>query len=321
MTEPIIPFHNLDVSLSAGSTGIGLELSSDISKTVRLRAGFSMMPQWSKDMKFGVQVGDEVEAQYDANGNRVETKFDRLQKRMKELTGYDVDENIYMVGKPRFWNFSLLADVMPLANKHWHVTAGFYWGNAKLADAIVSRDDMTTMLAVGMYNNMYTKAMNQEPFVTMDGIDVYNQDLSDKLIRYGRMKYSLGSMKSTGEQCYTEPDANGIIKAEAIVNNFKPYLGFGYDGRLGKDGDGWKIGVDAGVLFYGGAPHLYTDRTVETVSTDPASGATVYSYTKERVDLTRDVTNYRQNIEGKMKIIKALVVYPVLNVKITKTLF
>ena len=315
------PFEHLDVSVSAGSTGVGLELGSNISNSVKLRVGFSTMPRWTDDMKFGVQVGDTPESKYDANGNRVETKFDRLQKRMKELTGFDVDEVIHMEAKPKFYNFQLLVDIMPFANKHWHLPGGFYWGNSTLADAVVSRDDMTTMLAVGMYNNMYGKAMNQEPFVTVNGVDVYNDDLSEKLTRYGRMKYRIGEMKETGEPCYAEPDENGIIKAEAVVNNFKPYLGFGYDGRLGKEDGGWKIGFDAGMLFYGGKPHVYTMRTVEQTTTDPVSGATQYSFTRERVDLARDVTNYRPNIKGKMNLIKAMVVFPVLNVKITKTLF
>ncbi|MDD4534433.1 MAG: hypothetical protein PHC48_08165 [Prevotella sp.] len=320
-TDTIRSFKNLDVSVSAGSTGLGLDLSSKISSMFRLRAGFSFMPHWIDDMKFSVQVGDKAESKYDAQGNRIETKFDRLQTRMKELTGFEVDETIHLEGKPKYYNFSLLLDVMPLVNKHWYVTGGFFWGNEKIADAIVSRDDMTTMLAVGMYNNMYTKAMNNQPFVTVNGNDIYNDALAEKLTRYGRMKYSIGDMKATGEPCYVEPDESGLIKAVAIANKLKPYIGVGYDGRLGRAEEGWKIGFDAGVLFYGGVPHIYTDRTIENVTTDEITGEKHYTFTKKRVDMARDVINYKKNIKTKMSIIKAMPVFPVLNVKITKTIF
>ncbi|AGB28100.1 hypothetical protein Prede_0746 [Prevotella dentalis DSM 3688] len=317
--SPIKPFRNLDVSVSAGTTGLGLEVGSDISEMVRLRAGFSFMPHWSDDMKFGVQVGDKPESKYDAQGNRVKTKFDRLQARMKELTGFNVDETIHLQGKPKFYNFSLLVDVMPFANKQWHLTAGFYWGNNKLADAVVSQEDMTTMLAVGIYNNMYSKAINNQPFVTINGNDVYNESLANKLISYGRMKYRIGDMKSTGEACYAEPDANGLIKAEAIINNFKPYLGFGYESQLGRADNHWKIGFDAGILFWGGRPRVYTERTIEHITEDEETGIKTYNYTKEKVDIVRDVTNYRKNIKGKINFLKALPLFPVLNVKLTKS--
>jgi hypothetical protein len=314
-------FQHLEVTAPAGTTGLGIELGSYLGERVRVRAGLSAMPHWREDMKFSVQVGDKPESKYDAQGNRVETKFDKLQKRMKELTGYDVDETISMEGVPRYYNFSMLVDVFPFGNRHWHITGGFFWGNKLLADAIVSRDDMTTMLAVGMYDNMYTKAINNDPFVSVNGNDIYNSELADRLISYGRMKYRIGDMKSTGEACYVEPDANGLIKAVAKVNAFKPYIGFGYDGVLSKKDDSWRVGFDAGMMFYGGMPQVLTERTIETVTEDPETGIKTYTYTKEEVDMARDVTNYPKNIKSKMNLLKAMVVFPVLNVKISKRIF
>lgn len=318
---PVKPFQHLDLDVNAGTTGLGLELASPLSRDVRVRAGFSFMPHWHRDMDFTVQVGDTPESKYDAQGNRVETRFDRLQQRMKELTGYEVNETITLEGTPKYYNFNLLVDVYPLRNKHWHVTAGFYWGNRTLADAVVSREDMTTMLAVGLYNNMYTKAVNDQPFVSVNNTDVYNSDLAEKLISYGRMKYRVGDLKSTGEAAYVEPDANGIIQAVAKVNAFKPYIGFGYDGALSKKDDSWRVGFDAGVMFYGGKPQVLTESTVETITEDPITGIQTYTYSKQMIDLARDVDNYPKNIKSKMNLLKAMVVFPVLNVKIAKRIF
>lgn len=313
------PFRNYDVSISAGTTGLGIEAATKVSSIVRLRAGLSFMPHWTHDMDFEVRVGDEPARRYDKDGNRIETKFDRLQSRMKDLTGYDVDDKLTMEGKPKYWNASLIVDVMPFRNKHWYVSAGFYWGNSLLADAEVAKGDMTTMLAVGMYDNMYLKAANYEPFYSYNGQDIYNEDIADKIRSYGRMQYYIGKMKGTDENCYIDPDADGLIRVKAKVNKFKPYVGFGYQGRLSKKEPKWKVGFDAGILFYGGKPHVYTDRTVEHKVEDEETGFVTYSYSKERIDMARDLYDYPRNIKHKIGLLKALVVFPVVNVKITRT--
>ena len=313
------PLHNFDVSITGGSTGIGLEVATKVSNMVRLRAGYSTMPHWTYDMDFEVRVGDEPGRRYDKDGNRIETKFDKLQGHMKDLTGYDVDDKIQMEGKPKYWNASLIVDIMPFHNKHWYVSAGFYWGNSRFADAEVAKEDMTTMLAVGIYDNMYLKAMNNQPFYTYNGQDLYNDQLADRLRSYGRMQYLIGKMKGTDENCYVVPDENGNINVKAKVNKFKPYIGFGYQGRLSKKEPKWKIGFDAGLLFWGGKPHVYTKRSIENKIVDPETEITTYSYTTETIDMARDLHDYPDNIKNKMNFLKALVVFPVLNVKITRT--
>ena len=85
---------------------------------------------------FPIEVGGEPAEKYDANGNRVESRFDRLAKTLKELTGYNVDNHVEMIGKPTMNNFKLLVDVFPFkTNKHWHFTAGFYLGPSQFARA------------------------------------------------------------------------------------------------------------------------------------------------------------------------------------------
>lgn len=313
------PFHNVDVSLTGGSTGIGLEVGTKVSNTVRLRAGLSTMPHFVHDMNFEVRVGDQPAKMYDKEGNRIETKFDKLKGHMKELTGYDVDDKLVMEGRPKFWNASLIVDVMPFTNKHWYVSAGFYWGNSRFADAEVAKGDMTTMLAVGMYDKMYEKAINNKPFYTYNDQEIYNDQIANRLVTYGRMQYYIGKFKGTDEKCYIDPDENGMIQVKAKVNRFKPYIGFGYQGRISKVEPKWKIGFDAGLLFWGGKPKVYTDRTVEHKTVDPETEIVTYSYTKEQVDMARDLYDYPKNIKHKIGLLKALVVYPVLNLKITRT--
>lgn len=73
-------FQNLDVSVTAGTTGIGIDVASKIGNNVQLRAGYEYMPRFKQSIYFPVEVGGQAAVAYDENGNRVETTFDRLSK-------------------------------------------------------------------------------------------------------------------------------------------------------------------------------------------------------------------------------------------------
>ena len=75
---------------------------------------------------------------------------------MKGFSGYEVEDHVDMLGKPTMNNFKLLLDIFPFKNnKHWHFTAGFYWGPSQFAKADNTTEAMTSLLAVGIYNRMY----------------------------------------------------------------------------------------------------------------------------------------------------------------------
>ena len=103
--------NHLDVGLSMGVTGIGVELSMPVGNSVRVRTGYDWMPQFHKNMSFGIQVGNEVENKYDSQGNRVETKFDKLAKKLEEFTGNKIDDQVELIGKPTLNNWKVLVDV------------------------------------------------------------------------------------------------------------------------------------------------------------------------------------------------------------------
>lgn len=295
-------FQNLDVSVTAGTTGIGIDVASKIGDYVQLRAGYDYMPRFTKSIYFPVEVGGEPAVKYDAQGNRVETKFDRMSKLLNSLTGYTVDDEVEMVGKPTVNNFKLLVDVFPFTNKHWHVTAGFYWGPSQFAYAENSTRAMTSLLAVSMYNHIYDKCVNDEPLIEADGYpDMYLPTAyRQRIIEYGRMGFHVGDFKETGERYVMEPDVDGMVKVSAKSNPFKPYLGFGYGGRLLKNRDDWQVSFDAGAMFWGGTPDLYTH---------------------DGTNLTKDITNTTGKVGDWIDFLGGIKVYPVLSVRFTKTIF
>ena len=111
------------------------------------------------------------------------------------MTGYQVNNYVDVIGVPTFYNFNLFVDVFPFKqNKHWHFTAGFYWGNSQIAKAYNTTEDMPSLVAVGIYNTMYEKAIKKEPFATVYYKGVahpitddpeYQDMLYDKFMEYG----------------------------------------------------------------------------------------------------------------------------------------
>ncbi len=303
-------FQNLDVSVTAGTTGIGIDVASRVHEMVQLRLGYEFMPRFNKSIYFPVEVGGQPAVAYDANGNRVETTFDRLSSMLHDLTGFKVDEEVEMVGKPTVNNFKFLVDVFPFADKHWHVTGGFYWGPSQFAYAENSTTAMTSLLAVSMYNQIYEKCVKDEPIISIKGdgtaqnpgMNVFlTEAYRQKIVNYGRMGFHVGDDKQTGEAYVMEPDAaSGMVKVRAKSNSFKPYLGFGYGGRLLNDRDDWQVSFDAGMMFWGGKPDLYTH---------------------DGTNLTKDVKNITGKVGDWVDLMGGIKVYPVLSVRFTKTIF
>ena len=104
-------FQHLDLSVTAGTTGVGIEVSSPIGEYLQLRAGYDFMPRFTAKMKFDIQIGGKPAHQYDAQGNPVESAFDKMQRLMYGFSGFEVDDHVDMLGKPTMNNFKLLLDI------------------------------------------------------------------------------------------------------------------------------------------------------------------------------------------------------------------
>lgn len=292
-TKTVKAFNNLEVTINAGSTGIGFDFATYVHKMVRIRTGFDFTPKITPTLNFAIEGG-----RYDENGNWVPTQFDTMAKTLEEFTGYKTDDKVAMKGEPTFWNYKLLVDVFPFKNKNWHVTAGFYLGPSRIAKAYNKTEEMASLLAVGIYNNIYDKIMAGEPIY---GDNVYlDPDIEDKFIEYGRMGIRVGDHKSDGTPYLMEPDETGMVKANMKANTFRPYLGFGYSGRMIKNNDKYYIGFECGAMFWGGTPELITH---------------------DGTNLTKDVKNIMFSVGDYVDVIKKFKVYPVINLRITRKLF
>ena len=335
-------FQHLDVSVTLGTTGIGFDVASPVTEWAQLRLGYEFMPRFTKRMSFEMTINGQPARSYDEDGNRQETRFDKLRDFMYSFTGFDIDDHVDMIGKPTLNNFKFLVDVFPFKeNKHWHFTAGFYWGASKFAEAVNSTEAMVSLVSAGIYNKMYTSAINGDPLITFDpnqfptlsgvGIEMPPQ-VRQKFIDYGDMGFAVGyfshditdadgnvlvskmmvdSKGNTVQRPYiVEPDEDGMVRATATSNSFKPYLGFGYGGNLLKKRDDWKISFDCGAMFWGGTPNLVVYH-----------GLKLPDGTYRDVSLTEDVENIDGKVGTYVDLFKAFKVYPVLSLRVTKRIF
>lgn len=284
-----------EVGVSAGSSGVGVDLSSYVTSYLRLRAGVDYVPHFSVPMHFSLDT-------YTSDGN-FSGKFDKLQSLMRDISGIEVDQQVDMEGKPRMTQFKLLVDIFPLRDKRWYVTVGFYAGGATVAKACNTMGEMPTLLAVNMYNRMYDYVLTTDFWETPIYDDIYldpdmAETLYDKFSAYGEMGIHVGDFKD-GRPYMMKPGTDGMVRARAKVNRFRPYVGLGFTGTVDR-ARRVSLGVDCGALFWGGAPDVITH---------------------EGVNLTDDVTNIRGKVGDYMKVIRKFEVYPILNVRLAYRIF
>ncbi|MDE5814210.1 MAG: hypothetical protein K2H72_07990, partial [Muribaculaceae bacterium] len=297
-------FNKIEVAANIGTTGLGLEVASPMTKWTKLRVGFDVMPQFTVPMHFGME--SYVDGQ-------INDKFDRIQEMMYNMSGMMIDKTVKMESKPTMTTFRLLVDVYPFQNyRHWHFTAGFFVGGNSVGKSINSMDEMPSLLALNMYDRMY-KAITPEEFLDnvydnphylyeLTGIPaldneylnpVIAEQLQEKFRSMGQLGVHVGDHKD-GTPYMMMPDSDGTVSARAKVNRFRPYLGFGYGGALSSDGK-WQAVVDAGVQFWGGVPKVTThDGTV-----------------------LNDLVNLRGKVGTYMGLMKAIPVYPTIDFRIS----
>lgn len=281
---------NLDVAFTAGTTGLGLEIATPVTRWATLRAGWDGMPSFKLPLDFSITTY--------ANG-AVSNNFEKVKDMMLKLTGDEIDDVVTMNCRPTITNFKLLVDVFPFKNnRHWHFTTGFYLGGSVIGKAVSSPDETNSLVAMNLYNRIYDKMDESKGEAPIIG-DIYlSPERYEELMSYGRVGIHLGDYKD-GTPYYMMPKPNGTVSAKAYTNRFKPYLGFGYSGACDKAGR-LRVGVEAGALFWGGAPDVITH---------------------DGVNMTKDLVNIRGRVGDYMRFLKKMVVYPGISFRISYTLF
>lgn len=297
-------FNTIELAANLGTTGLGLEVASPMTKWTKLRVGFDWMPRFTVPMSFSLNSYVD---------GKINQKFDRIQEMMYNLSGLTIDEEINMQSKATMTTFRMLIDVYPIKNNnHWHFTAGFFLGGENVGKSVNAITEMPSLLALNIYDRLYNgitsedfydNAINDENFLAdLTGLTALQgtyldprvvEQLQEKMESLGKLGVHVGDYKD-GTPYMMMPDKDGTVSAKAKVNKFRPYLGFGYGGDLDSTGK-LQVSFDAGVQFWGGAPKVIThDGTL----------------LNNLVDLRGKVGTY-------MDIMKGIPVYPTIDFRIS----
>lgn len=188
-------------------------------------------------------------------------------------------------------------------------------GTFTVAKAENAAYDGTSLVSVSIYNNLYDrvkasyesikKMMEGDPadpipYIKINGQEFFaGEDLYNKFQSYGRMGVHLGDKKD-GTPYIMEPDADNMVSCKIKVNNFRPYLGFGYGGKLSNRSDRNWISFDCGAMFWGGTPKVITH---------------------DGMNLATDVDNIDGKVGDYVKFFKGVKVFPVLELRLTHRIF
>lgn len=322
-TKPSESKEHLNIAFTAGSAGLGFDLEMPITSWLKVRTGADFMPHLTSSHQFTIQVGEEY------SKDNTEKMIDVLH----DLTGNKVDEEITMDIHPVMNNAKLLFDIYPLTNKHWHATAGFYYGSGTFAKGANNIKEAPSMVAVSMYNNLHRIATNDEPIIVGSTYVYLADDIKEKLIGYGRMGIDMGHyandiydeegnmIHAKGDKFLMEPDNLCELTETMYVNKFKPYIGIGYSGKISDKDDRWKFGVDCGAMFWGGHPTMTMTRKEQTsVYNEKTDKFDITNYFYD-IDLTRDVYDLPSNVQKRVDSVKSLKIYPVIELRLAYRLF
>lgn len=286
-------FDNLEAAFTLGTTGLGLEIATPVTKWARLRVGFDGIPKFNLPMDFDVATyaGEDGESE--------ENHFDKVKDIMLDITGEEMDESVRMNAKPNIYNFKLLVDVYPFQNdRRWHVTAGLYFGSSIIGRAINDKRETNSLVAMNLYNRIFDKMETSGGNDPLFG-DIYISPATyERMMQYGKVGIHLGDFKD-GTPYYMTPETNGTVSAVAYANSIKPYLGFGFASPVDKQ-QRLNLGFEAGMLFWGGSPDVILP---------------------DGINMTKDLKDIRGKVGTYVNFMKALKVYPAVSFRISYTIF
>lgn len=287
----------IDLGITAGSTGLGLEFDAPINSFMGIRGGFDYVPHFEKTFHFSVTIGDDYQ---DAQAQ--DQKFQELSNKLEKITGIKADRTVDMIGEPSFHNFNLLVDIYPFRNKNWRFTGGVYMGPSVIGRAANATYDAPALVSANIYNDLYERVIdsyeNFEPLIQMGDGDIYaGESLYNTFRNWGHMGMHIGDYEGTDSSYVMEPDENCMVKATLEVNRIKPYVGFGFKGPLSKKSDLYFLSVDCGVLFWGGTPKVITH---------------------EGVDIAHGLTNINGQVDRYVKLSNHFPVYPLVKLSLSR---
>ncbi|MBQ0073014.1 MAG: hypothetical protein KBT34_02340 [Prevotella sp.] len=171
------------------------------------------------------------------------------------------------------------------------------------------------------YSEKLVQELDFQPTADMSNISIdpnadeyhYKKDANGRYIKKGEIRYKKGEViHHEGDDFYMVPDAENIIRATSVANRFKPYIGIGYETTFCKDKRA-KVGIDAGVMIWGGHPSIDIRTPVGT----NADGEVTYAH----YDLSKDITGMAKSLNSYVTSVRRYPVFPEISARFSFRIF
>lgn len=188
-------FTHLGASVGIGTTGVTIDLATNVTDYVGVRAGVDILPKIKYATDIKISGVNQRQQEYD----NIRTNNPSL-----GLPAVTFPEKIDIEGKLNNTTGHLLFDLYPGKNLDWHLTVGAYFGPSKVV-------------------SVYTTKPEQ-----LQGVYEYNNSAQREAAQFPRIGAELGDF-------FLEPDATGYIDAYIKTSSFRPYVGLGWGRAVPKN--------------------------------------------------------------------------------------
>lgn len=239
-------FTHLGASLGVGTTGISLDLSTNITDYVGVRAGVDFIPQVKYKTDVEIYGAKEYQSKYDSWRATLPSSVTSS----VNAPVVTIPSKVDIEGKLNNTTGHLLFDLYPGSKIDWHLTLGAYFGPSKVI-------------------SVYTPDGSQ-----LRGIHEYNQFVTSNP--------ALGADYKIGAELgdyFLEPDENGVVDASIKVAGFRPYVGIGW-GRAVPKNHTLGFSFDLGCQFWGSPKVYLQDKELTTSDLDGEDGGAIKTLTK-----------------------------------------
>lgn len=235
-------FNHLSVGITAGTTGLGIDVAAPCTEYLMVRGGVTFVPKVKVNTNLDIKA-DGANSNIDQANNAIRN-VNTLRPDLGLREFPHVPNKLDVQGKVGFTNGKILVDVYPFKHTKvpFFVTVGAYFGTSDIVN-VYNREP-------GALSIVNTANENIDKFnanlATINGIT--GQNLTQRNNVYAELgDYKLG------------PDAAGNMNASIKVNGFKPYVGLGFGRAVPKKN---RVGcmVELGCQFWG-SPKVYCNGT------------------------------------------------------------
>lgn len=252
-------FRQVGVSLEAGTTGVGANLSLPVvSNHLILTVGYNF-PSFTISQDFSLNSAPITSYVNEANqtisyynGIIAQYPEQASQHNMSALTPIDnVSEiNTTVDATVNFGNFKALLEFYPTKKSAFHITAGVFYGSDAWLD-IAAKVDQAAW-------GTYTKAVEQNKLIPNLSKDQFAPNMPNRDIHPIDGLESAAKFNINDKTFVLSPDSGGKLDAKLKIQKLKPYLGIGFGSSVPtKKRMGFQMELGA---YYQGKPELVSDQ-------------------------------------------------------------